>query len=184
MSAEDFLSRESARTSPYVSKGCVQMFVLSYLCQSCKSVPEVFVIRRQGSRLTLSGRAPIEHVEVPTEIGKEVCQFYRGAMLAHQSGQTLPGLFMLRTVIEQWARRITKSTGKADEVLDAYVATLPEDFRERFPVLRDTYSELSADLHSATGSDELFEGARRQIVRHFEARALFATERVEISTGG
>jgi hypothetical protein len=33
-----------------------------------------------------------------------VKHFYRGAVVAHQSGQTLAGIFLLRTIIEQWAR--------------------------------------------------------------------------------
>ncbi len=167
VTAEDVLSRES-RTS-----GAVQIFALAYRCQSCKGTPEVLLVRREGQRLTLSGRSPIEHVEVPAVIPKEVKRFYGGAIVAHQSGQTLAGNFMLRTLIEQWARQSTALTGFVDTVLEAYVGSLPPDFRSRFPVLRETYSELSVDLHSATGAEAAFDKARAEIVRHFEARRLF-----------
>jgi len=101
-------------------------------------------------------------------------RFFSGAVVAHQSGQTLAGVFLLRSLIEQWARITTKSqAAKADEVLDAYMNSLPIDFKSRFASMYGLYGELSADIHSATGSAELFDSARCQIVEHFEARRLF-----------
>jgi hypothetical protein len=35
-----------------------QVFALAFHCQSCKRIPEVFMVRREGPRLTLTGRAP------------------------------------------------------------------------------------------------------------------------------
>ncbi|MBI2815938.1 MAG: hypothetical protein HYX72_03265 [Acidobacteria bacterium] len=152
----------------------VQVFVMSFLCQSCKTVPEVFLIRRKGSRVTICGRAPMEAVAVPGAIPKSVHRFYSGAVVAHQSGQTLAGLFLFRTLVEQWARgQMSEPPNQADQVLDRYMATLPDDFKSRFPSLRALYAELSADIHSASGSEELFGKAGQQIVEHFEARRLF-----------
>lgn len=48
--------------------GGVQVFGLTYLCQACKAVPDVFLVRRDGVRLTLCGRAPMENVEVPDSV--------------------------------------------------------------------------------------------------------------------
>ena len=94
--------------------------------------------------------------------------------MAHQSGQTLAGLFLLRTLIEQWVRENTKHTDlEVDNVLDAYMNSLPADFKDRFPSLRDVYSKLSGDLHRATGSIDLFDETLKSIVEHFEARRLF-----------
>jgi len=166
--ADDFLGRGGARFPQ------AQAFVLSYQCQSCKGVPEVFLVRRDGPRLTLSGRAPIEHVEVPADVPKIVKRFYSGAIVAHQSGQTLAGLFLLRTLIEQFARSATASKAQnADQVMDEYMTTLPSDFRGRFPSMRELYGELSADLHTAAGSPELFGKATIQIAEHFETRRVF-----------
>jgi hypothetical protein len=152
----------------------VQIFVLSYLCQSCKRVPEVFLVRRDGFRLSLCGRSPIEHIDVPKVIPKAIHRFFSGAVVAYQSGQTLAGLFLLRTLIEQWARVTTLSKDlKADQVLDAYMASLPDDFKSRFHSFQKLYADLSADIHIAGGSNELFEDAIRQIVEHFDARRLF-----------
>ena len=152
----------------------VQVFALSYLCQACKLIPEVFVVRRMGLKLTLCGRAPIEHVEVPSFIPKPVQLFYRGGILAFQSGQFLAGNFMLRTVIEQWARIAThlETATQADKVLDAYMDSLPKDFKDRFPSVRDLYAVLSSDIHGAVGSPDLFERAQKEIVEHFDARRL------------
>jgi hypothetical protein len=155
-------------------KDTVQVFVFSFLCQSCKSLPEVFIVRREGFKLILSGRAPIEHVEVPPAISKQVQRHYSGAIVAYQSGQTLAGIFLLRTLIEQWAQYAAPVKGlQADAAIDSYMTTLPDDFKGRFDSLRVLYGELSADIHSASGSADLFEKALSQITKHFEARRLF-----------
>jgi hypothetical protein len=52
----------------------------------------------------LSGRAPIEHVLVPNVIPKNAAGFFKDALIAYQSGQTLAALFLLRTLIEQWLK--------------------------------------------------------------------------------
>lgn len=153
----------------------VQVFAFSFLCQSCKAVPEVFLVRRQGLKLTLCGRAPIEHVEAPPFIPRQIQPFFRGGVLAFHSGQTLAGNFMLRTLVEQWARLATglEAVTKADIVMDAYMDSLPKDFKDRFPSMRDLYAALSSDIHGAVGSPDLFERAQKEIVEHFDARRLF-----------
>lgn len=175
VSADDFLQhkRFDVSVNPTNDK-TIQVFVISFQCQSCKSAPEVFLIRRHGMKLTISGRAPIEHVTVPPVIPKNLRRFYSGAIVAHQSGQTLAGLFLLRTVIEQWARQQTGDTKlKADDILDKYMSTLPNDFRQRFASMKDLYGKISADIHSATGSAALFDKASEKIVEHFDTRRLF-----------
>jgi hypothetical protein len=174
ISSEDFLQRDPVSAAFTLSGQIVQVFALSFLCQSCKSVPEVFLVRRQGLKLTNSGRSPIEHVDVPPVIPKSVRTFYSGAVVAHQSGQTLAGIFLLRTLIEQWARSGAPCNQLlADAVLDAYMATLPEDFKSRFPSFRVLYADLSADIHAVKGDTDLFDRARVEIVEHFDARLLF-----------
>jgi hypothetical protein len=151
-----------------------QAFVLAYKCQSCKGTPELFLIRRRGFKLTNEGRSPIEHVAVPPFIPKEVRQFLSGAIVAQQSGQTLAGLFLLRTLLEQWARMSSGSQSQqADQVMEDYMATLPDDFKKRFPSMRTLYGDLSVDIHTATGSPELFEKAQTEIIEHFDGRRMF-----------
>jgi len=174
VSANDFLQHKRFDVSVNATNDrTLQVFVISFQCQSCKSAPEVFLIRRRGMKLTISGRAPIEHVTVPSVLPKTLQRFYSSAVVAHQSGQTLAGLFLLRTLIEQWARQQIGTELKADEVLDEYMLTLPNDFRQRFVSMRDLYGKLSVDIHSATGCEPLFDEASSKIVEHFEARRLF-----------
>jgi hypothetical protein len=173
-SIENFLARGGAiNTLIHGRSGTVQIFVLSYLCQSCKSIPEVFLIRREGTRLTLSGRSPIEHVDVPKTIPKSVEQFFSSAIVAHQSGQSLAGNFLLRTLIEQFAKTKALNPKTADDAIDQYMDGLPDDFKTRFPSFRDIYSVLSSDIHSAIGSPEVFDESKAKIIKHFEARQLF-----------
>jgi hypothetical protein len=100
--------------------------------------------------------------------------YYSGAVVAHQSGQTLAGIFLLRTVIEQWARSLIPDAPRdADKLLDAYMSTLPDDFKARFTSFRSLYENLSDDMHAARGNADLFERALAQIEEHFEPRRLF-----------
>lgn len=174
VSATNMLNRQTPSSGGVFHKGkLIQVYCLSYLCQSCKAVPEVFLIRRIGTRLTQCGRAPLEHVPVPQPIPKAISKFYSDAVVAHQSGQTLAGLFLLRTACEQWTRQFADPADKADVALEKYMSQLPEDFKGRFPSLRTIYSDLSAAIHSANATAELFDSAAEQIEEHFAARSLF-----------
>ena len=160
--------------SDSTKEGAIQIFVSLLQCQSCKALPEVFLIRRHGTKLTLTGRTPIEHVEVPKVIPRAVTSYYSGAVVAHQSGQTLAALFLERTLIEQFLRgQSRKKNLSADELIEEYMATLPDDFKSRFPSLSDLYAKLSATLHSANPSGPLFESVMTDLNTHFEARRLY-----------
>ena len=148
------------------NKQNIQIFVFSFLCQSCKMIPEFFMVRREGAKLTLSGRSPIEHVDVPRVIPNDFSKFYSGALVAHQSGQTLAGLFLLRTFIEQWVRNNAPGQKQVDEELDLYGKSLPKDFRSRFPSLEDLYSKLSLSIHKANASDQIFKETLIAINEH------------------
>lgn len=174
LSGWNILDRVNPITGGISHKGKLhQVFCVSYLCQSCKSVPEVFLIRRVGTRLSLAGRAPMEHVPVPKSIPHEIRKYYSDAVVAYQSGQVLAALFMLRTICEQWTRRFAGTADRADEALDKYMVGLPSDFNARFPSLRTIYSDLSNALHAANASHELFEKSLASIEEHFDARRLF-----------
>lgn len=174
--SEDFLN-PSQNAEPIYKLGVrtIQNFIFSYTCQSCKSVPEVFIVRRESFKLSLCGRTPIEYIDVPKAIPKEIKDYFSGAILAYQSGQTLAGLFYLRTLIEQWAYSSIEDHKniRADQAIEKYMQQLPDDFKERFPSVSELYSDLSADIHRATGSIELFDKAKEQIIEHFKARELF-----------
>jgi hypothetical protein len=159
-----------------VSRGrAQQMIVLSYQCQACKEAPEVFLVSRYGKKVTLVGRAPMEHVQVPDIVPKSHRKFFSDAIVAYQSGQVLPALFMLRTFIEQFAASAANATPaeRADEILDRYTASLHEAVRAHFPSLRDIYSRLSAALHAARADADLFQQSVAEVIRHFEARRLY-----------
>jgi len=151
-----------------------QVFVLTYECQSCKGTPETFLVSRVDLKLQLCGRAPIEHVEVPAFIPKSVRRYWAGSVVAFQSGQVLAALFLLRTLIEQFARQASGSTAtNADQVLEAYMRLLPADFKDRFPSLSAVYEQLSAAVHEAREDGTLYESARVNVWKHFDARRVF-----------
>jgi len=158
-----------------------QWFFCSYECQNCKQDAVRFLVRRSGKKLTLSGRDPIETVPIHTDIPKNVRRFFSNAVIAHNAGQTLAGIFFLRVFIEQfWSSRpaITKAiTSNArlsgEERGGIYMAELPEDFKTRCPSLLSIYSKLSMAMHEATADAPLFEKSCSEIITHFEARRIF-----------
>ncbi len=158
-----------------------QWFYLSYECQNCKAEPIRFLIRRIKDKLTLCGRDPIEVVEVPPVIPKAHSARYSSSVLAYQSGQSLAAVFLLRVFVEQYWRSIDavveaikdKSRPSGDEIGQAYKSTLPPDFSGRFPSLCEVYGDLSAAIHAADDSPEIYPKACEMVVEHFDARRLF-----------
>lgn len=153
------------------SRRTIQVFALSLLCQHCKQIPEVFLVQRDGPKLTHCGRAPMEQLETPAEIPKVVQRHFKDAVLAYNCGQWLPAIFMLRTTIEQWVLyALGKPEGlKADELIGRYMDSLPDSFKGRFPSLRPLYESLSGAVHSAVADEALFQDVRGQLQKHFDA---------------
>jgi hypothetical protein len=95
-------------------------------------------------------------------------------VVAHQSGQTLAGNFLLRTLIEQWVRSFPLAAEmRADVALGWYYDNLPADFKGRFPSLRSVYEMLSVDIHAAKGDAKVFNSESARIVKHFDAWRVF-----------
>lgn len=160
-------------TWPSEKKGSqvlLQTFIWPYHCQACKGEPLVFLVRREGLKLTLVGRNHFESPQVPTTIPKEEAKFFGEAIVAFNTGSTLAGLFLLRTTIEQYMRRVvgTKEKLSGDELAEQYATLLAGDFpKSRYPSLKTVYDELSACLHGADASDEQFNKSRADIEKHF-----------------
>ena len=152
-----------------------QLFALSYQCQNCFGPSVGFLVRRDGFNLILEGRSPLEQIVVPAYIPKKEERFYRDAVIAMHAGKTLAALFYLRTFIEQFARRQTHSRGRltGDDLMNAYIETLPKEHRDYMPSLGDWYGKLSEALHEAREDDELFELGNIEILRHFDIRRVF-----------
>lgn len=151
-----------------------QTFILDYQCQSCHGLPETFLIRRENERLTLCGRIPIEHIDVPKTIPKNQKKYYSAAIIAYQSGHVLSGLFMLRTFIEQYCyEKSPENINYVDKAIDAYMKSLPEDFTQRFPSMRKMYENLSKAIHTAKEDEELFTTTIEEINTHFDAKRLY-----------
>jgi hypothetical protein len=176
--------------NPIIGLSCVvadkknqvsQWYDLAYECQQCKGTPVRFLVRRDGLRLQLCGRDPIEAVPVPNFLPKAQSKFYSNAQIAHHAGQTLAAIFLLRTFIEQFWRSLRevravlqvqpKATG--DEQGAAYQTTLPDEFKGRFPSLPDIYGKLSAAMHQADANAGLFEDSCQKVEEHFDVRRLY-----------
>jgi hypothetical protein len=171
--ARDITSDLMSRSGGY-RVGPSQNFIAGYLCQACKVMLQYFMIRRDGVKLMLVGRSPMEHVAVPDVIPKSQRKYYFGAIIAFQSGQILPALFMLRVFLEQFAAsQTTDKTLRADAVLDAYMSSLPTPVREHFTSPREMYGRLSEAVHAAREDADLYNEVLEQIVEHFEARRLY-----------
>jgi hypothetical protein len=152
-----------------------QLFVLTYQCETCRKVPVAFIVKRNGWKLTLEGRSPFEEVVVPKFIPKGERWLFSGAIVATQTGNTLAGLFYLRSFIEQFARRQTGIWDRqpGEVILDAYQALLPEKVRDHMPSLRSWYERLSEPIHSAKPDEAIFQEALREIIEHFDFRRIY-----------
>ena len=157
------------------SRQACQVFFLEYQCQSCKGIPEIFLVRKEGYRISLHGRSPMEVYPCPPVIPKKFRNYFSDSVVAFNSGQVLAALFLARTFIEQFTRFDTKAnnTKLVDDVLSEYMVNLPSDFKERFPSLKKIYSDLSSAIHKAEPNDALFTKVKNEIVEHFEAKHLF-----------
>ena len=152
-----------------------QLFSILLQCQRCMGKPEAVLIRREGWRLNLHGRSPMEYVDVPNFIPKEERDLYRDAIVAAHGGKTLAALFYLRVFIEQFARRVIGETGRryGEELMEEYSKTLPDPQRSTMPSLREWYEKLSAPIHAAREDAKLFEEAKQAIGHHFEIRKVY-----------
>jgi hypothetical protein len=161
----------------------VQMWLITYQCQSCLGLPQGMLVRRNGWNFYLEGRSPIEYVEVPQYIPKAEVNWFRDALIAKNTGKTLAALFYLRTFIEQFARRQTSIDGRmtGTEIMEKYSDLLPMQHRSSIPSLKEWYEKLSESIHGAKEDSVLFESARREIERHFDIRRVFQIP--EISPG-
>ena len=160
-----------------------QWYHIAFACQQCgkDAIPVHFIVRREGLKLRLTGRDPIEAVPPPKVLPEPHSKYFGSALIAHNAGQTLAGIFLLRVFIEQFWRSLPeiqelikpqpRATG--DEQGDAYQATLSDAFKERFPSLKEVYGKLSGAMHSADANAELFDESCKKIERHFDARRLF-----------
>jgi len=172
--ANDFVGTIWDSPGRIIQSSNVQVFLFAYQCQGCRSVPEVFMVRRSDLKITLSGRAPIEQIQVPPYIPKEERQYYSDAIIAHNSGQTLAGLFLLRTFIEQYIRNLyNRSELPVDQLIEQYMTSLPPDFKSRFPSLKEMYSQLSEAIHMAKAPAELFTSIIEKLNRYFDAKRIF-----------
>jgi len=167
-----------------MNNGAIQIFALPYQCQSCRCEPLIFLIRREGLKLTLVGRSQFEEVAVPDFIPKDQRKFYRNAVIADQTGFVLAASLYLRTVIEQHFYKVIPEgqiraiTGipTGDELADLYAKTLPKNFPDSFPSLRKAYDGLSGIVHSGKEDDETkrsFAAIRTSVDGHFKAIQLF-----------
>jgi|ERR1017187_2746388 hypothetical protein len=158
-----------------------QRLLLAYVCQSCKKEPTRFLVFRKGGKFQLCGRDPAEFVLTPGVLPKSVSCHFGDAQMAHNAGQTLAGIFLLRVFIEQFWRALPAVQAelakdlhlRGDQIADIYAAGLPDDFRSRFPSLKDCYDALSGAMHSANASDEIFQNCSTDLIEHFDARRLF-----------
>jgi hypothetical protein len=126
-----------------LDSGQSQRYFFGYQCQRCKGPAIRFMVRREAVKLRLVGRDPIEVLPTPKVLPKVAAKFFGYAQIAHHAGQTLAGIFLLRTFIEQFWRSLPevqaliqkhpRATG--EEQGNLYQTTLPEDFKNRFPSL-------------------------------------------------
>lgn len=166
----------------------VQIFSLSFQCQNCKKEkkePLVFLVKRDGLKLTLVGRSQFPEVLVPDYIPKELRKVFRNAVVANQVNFTLAAAMYLRTLVEQHFYQAIpkaeieaikqKGNPRGDELAELYAKTLPTEFPSYVPSLRKAYDDLSEVMHRGDEDDEASKivlSVKVDIEKHFEALKL------------
>lgn len=157
-------------TDSHSSEGGVkQLFFFPYQCQSCKGEPLIFMVHRDDLKLKLVGRSQFEQVDVPKFLKKE-SKWYREAVIAFNCGRTLAGLFYLRTMVEQYWRRVLSVQERipGEDLGDMYADLLDDEFPQRYTSLKKVYEELSEKIHEAEDDEKQFEKSKADIEKHFD----------------
>lgn len=154
-----------------------QLFLLHFQCSNCTHGRSSILVKRAGPKLTLCGRSPIEEIDCPKFIASSIRKFYRGAMIAFNSGAILPAIAMLRVMIEQHMRQTIGAEDKrmsGDELTAAYAKKLNPDFMRQHQSLKPVYDALSNAIHLAKDDDpEIFIMGLKQALTHLEAKKDF-----------
>ena len=159
----------------------VQVFFIPYQCQNCKGEPVIFVVRREGTKLQIVGRSHPEQVDVPKTIPAEESRYYKDAVVAFDCGKILAALFYLRTMLEQYFRRVLNEHGRVpgEDLGDRYGQLLPDRFPRQFKSLRQVYEDLSIRLHAADEDANPFTASLEEIHRHFDLLKHFTLRKPE-----
>ncbi len=167
--------RPDGEDAPVKLNNDSQIFIVQFQCQKCLRQLNAFLILRDGWKLSIHGRSPIEKVAVPSFIPKPESKWYRDAVIAMKTGRTLAAIYFLRTFVEQFARRVTKINDKrsGDEILTEYGSTIPDPPRGSMPSLKEWYGKLSEAIHAANEDGEMLKSAFEEIDRHFDFRRLY-----------
>ncbi|MBE2287712.1 MAG: hypothetical protein IAE77_29915 [Prosthecobacter sp.] len=155
------------------SKNRIQVFSFSYQCQVCREEPNVFLVRRQGAKLTLVGRSIFEKISVPKFVPEALRSLFSEALVASMAGKFLPACLYLRLVIEHHmrasvdvARLPNKPTG--DELADEYSKVLHSEFPRSLCSFKTIYSDLSQVIHEGREDADVFKKSVDGISLHFD----------------
>ena len=93
----------------------------------------------------------------------------------------IPSVFLLRCLIEQYVRSYIGdfTSQRIDVLIDAYMDDLDDDFKKRFPSLREIYDKLSEKIHEGDltkAAGDLYEAQKIKIDEHFDAKRVFKIE--------
>lgn len=151
----------------------LQVLVVAYQCQVCRSEPNVFVIRRQGLKLSLVGRSVFEKISLPKYIPEPARHHYSEALVASTAGKYLPACLYLRLVIEHHMRASVNPTKisqrpTGDELADEYSKVLHPEFPRSLHSLKSVYAKLSETIHEGREDFDTFVSALDSISKHFD----------------
>jgi len=147
-----------------------QHWFLTYQCQACDNEPLILMIRREGRRLTLTGRNLFEAVDIPKSIPDSLRKYYRECLIAKIAGKGLPAALFLRVLIERHMRAAIGLNHRlrGDELAEKYSKVLDSEFPSSARSFRETYDNLSVLLHEGEENSEVLEAALVFVIRHFE----------------
>lgn len=162
---------------PRISEKTEQLFNFSYNCGICKDHLIGFLVKRDGSRLTLCGRTERLPVNVPKIIPKKLRVIVNDAISATNENDLYAGFYHLRTFCEHYMKSsigmAIKEKVTGDELSEKYNSSLDSRMTASLPAISVIYESASRFMHERDGEREDFESLLREIEDHLLAKELF-----------
>jgi hypothetical protein len=163
----------------------IQIWLLTFQCQSCDGEPLHIMLRREGLKISITGRSLFEVVAVPRCIPESVTIYYRESIIARNAGKHLAATLYLRVLLEVHMRNVSKSVDRirGDDLCRLYGRHLDPEFPKKFANLGECYEKLSAAIHKGEEDPENFAFCLNHTIKHFEQLKLLpALETKETAT--
>jgi len=162
---------------PRICEKTEQLFNFSYNCGICKKNLIGFLVKRNGSRITLCGRTERLRVNVPSIVPKKFRIIVEDAIGAANENDIYAGFYHLRAFCEHYMKSCINMSASeritGDELSNKYNSTLDNRMTSGLPSMSKIYEAASKLMHERRGNRDDFDRLLNEIEGHLSAKKLF-----------